>query len=167
VTDGVIVASRYDGGALVKLGFALCFAAFGGSLAVVVLAFQIDRARWRRLTGVVSLLCVGAIGALWFPAYEGIDTVTGTLRIETGWSGLDPVSLVAIITMAAVTLVPRVSPQIVAGAAASQAGLFVGNLLIQAFTERPTSMRFGLPIATGLSVAAFLTSLAGVREPSA
>jgi hypothetical protein len=160
-------ASRFDGGPFVKLGFALCFAAFGGAIAVVLLAFQLDRGRWRGLTVVISLLSFGAIAALWLPAYEGVSGVTGSLRVETGWSGLDPVSLVGIVAMAVVTIVPRVSPQIVAGAAASQAGLFVGNLLIQAFTERPTSLRFGLPVASGLSAAAFLTSLTGVRETGA
>lgn len=163
----MIAASRFDGGALVKLGFALTFTAFGGSIAVLLLALQLDRGRWRKVTLVVVLLSLGAIAALWFPAYEGIYRDTGALKVETGWSGLDPVSLLGILTMAAVMLVPRVSPQIVAGAAASQAGLLVGNLLIQAFTERPTDLRFGLPVASGLSAAAFLTSLAGVRETSA
>jgi hypothetical protein len=160
----VIAASRFDGGPLVQLGFGLCFVSFGGALAVLLLMFQLDRAPRGPARIAVCALAIGAVGALWLPAYEGVSRDTGTLVVESGWSGLDPVSVVAVVAMAAVTLVPRVSSKVVAGAAASQAGLLVGNLLIQAFTERPTSVRFGLPVASGLSVAAVLASLVGVRE---
>jgi hypothetical protein len=164
----VIAASRFDGGPLVQLGFGLCFVSFGGAIAVLLLMFQLDRAPRGPARIAVCALTIGAVGALWLPAYEGVSRDTGTLVVESGWSGLDPVSVVAVVAMAAVmaavTLVPRVSSKVVAGAAASQAGLLVGNLLIQAFTERPTSVRFGLPVASGLSVAAVLASLVGVRE---
>jgi hypothetical protein len=160
----VIVASRFDGGPLVQLGFCLCFVAFGGAIAVLVLAFQLERVPRSPVGNLVAVLTFGAVGAMWFPAYQGVYGETGALVVESGWSGLDPVSLAGIVAMAVVTLVPRLSPQVVAGAAASQAGLLLGNLLIQAFTDRPTSLRFGVPLAAGLSVAAVIASLAGVRE---
>jgi hypothetical protein len=163
--DGVTAASRFDGGPLVQLGFGLCFVAFGGAIAVPLLASQLERVPRRPLGIVVGVVSVGAAAALWLPAYQGVYADTGALVVESGWSGLDPLSVMGILGMAAVTLVPRVSPHAVAAAAASQAGLLLGNLLIQAFTDRPTSLRFGLPVATGLSIAAVLVSLAGVRDP--
>ena len=162
----VVAASRFAGGPLVQLGFGLCFIAFGGAIAVVLVALQLEPARRRHVA--TAVLAVATVASLWLPAYEGVARRTGHLVVESGWTGLDPVSLVAIAAMVAVILWPRTRADLAVGAAASAAGLLVGNWLIQAFTARPTSVRFGLGVAAALAVATvavgFVTGARGVRD---
>jgi len=162
----VVAASRFAGGPLVQAGFGLCFVAFGGAVAVVLVAPQLEPARRRRRA--TAVLAAATLASMWLPAYEGVAVRTGRLVVESGWTGLDPVSLVAIATMVAVIAWPRSRADIALGAAASAAGLLVGNLLIQSFTARPTSVRYGLGVAAALAgataVVAFATRAPGVRD---
>ena len=162
----MFAASRFAGGPFVQLGFVLCFVAFGGAITVVLVALQLGPDQRRSPATVV--LAAATVATLWLPAYEGIATRTGRLVVESGWTGLDPVSLVAIVAMAAVLAWPRTRADVAAGAAASAAGLLVGNWLIQTFTTRATSVRFGLGVGASLAIAtavvAAATAARGVRD---
>ena len=147
----MFAASRFAGGPLVQIGFGLCFVAFGGALAVVLVALQAEPARHR--SPATAVLALATVGMLWLPAYEGVAKRSGQLVVESGWSGLDPVSLVAIAAMVLVIVWPRTRADVALGAAASVAGLLVGNWLIQAFTARPTNVRFGLGVGAIVAVA--------------
>jgi len=161
----VIAASRFEGGPLVHLGFGLVFVAFGAAIAVVLLAVQFDRVPApRRWPLVAAVPAWAAVVALWLPAYEGVLRQSGRMRVESGWSGIDPVSTTAIVAMALIVLVPRLSSSLVIGALASQAGLFAGNWLIQSFTDRPTNIRYGLSVATVLSLGALGAALVGAKR---
>lgn len=136
-----------------RVGFLLTYAAFAYGCVVIGLAvgrFRDLRPRWSG----PGLLAISAIGALALPA---IEFPAETLN---GFQGLDLLSLVASIGLAAVTVTAVPLRRM---AAACLVGILGGNLLIQHFTTRGSTDRYGLFVAAVAAGGAALWAAAGVR----
>jgi hypothetical protein len=149
----VLAASRFEGGTWVRVGFLLTYGAFGYGCVVVGLA----AARFRDLRlrpSACGLLAAVAIASLALPA---IEFPAETLN---GFQGLDLLSVIAAVALAGTAIVSR---SFRAVAALCLAGILAGNLLIQHFTTRGSTDRYGLAVATVAAVASTVCGLLGVR----
>jgi hypothetical protein len=168
----LIAASRFEGGSWVRIGFLLTYTAFAygcvvvGAAVVRVPSFwrpQIRnagrrdaRTRWR---WGASFAAVAAVAALAMPA---IRFPTETL---SGFEGLDLLSVLIVLALALVLVAGGFTStfdSLRPPAAVCLAGVLGGNLLIQRFTTRGTSVEYGLWWATGMAGVAVIASL-GVR----
>ena len=159
----MIAASRFEGGTWVRLGFLLTYAAFAyGCVVVGAAALRVRNLRGtRRKVGglLVAALAVAAVTALALPA---IRFPAETLN---GFEGLDLLSLLMVLALALVLVLGGLTGTLDSlrpAAAACLTGVLGGNLLIQRFTTRGTSVEYGLWWATAFAGAALVAAL-GVR----
>ncbi|MEY2423638.1 MAG: hypothetical protein QOI95_3705 [Acidimicrobiaceae bacterium] len=159
----MVGASRFEGGSWVRVGFLLTYGAFAYGCVVVgaaaVRVRHLQGSRPGRVALVASAAVVAAVAALSLPA---IRFPTETL---TGFEGLDLLSVLIVIALAGVVVAAgfvRAFETLRSAAAACLTGVLAGNLLIQRFTTRGTSVAYGLWWATGLAVVALIAAL-GVR----
>lgn len=158
-----MAVGRFEGGSWVRVGFLLTYAAFAyGCVVVGAAALRVRQLRGPRapLGGVVAAAAAAAaVVALVLPA---IRFPTETL---SGLEGLDRLSLLIVLALALVVLVAgftRAFETLRSPATACLTGVLAGNLLIQRFTTRGTSVEYGLTWATGMAAVALIASL-GVR----
>jgi hypothetical protein len=165
-----MAASRFEGGSWVRVGFLLTYTASAYGCVVVGAAVLRLPSFWRhrvrdtgsgdaRIAWVMAIAAVCSVAALALPA---IRFPTETLN---GFEGLDLLSVVIVSALALVILIggfTRGFGALPLSAAACLAGVLAGNLLIQRFTTRGTSVEYGLWWATGLAGVALIASL-GVR----
>jgi hypothetical protein len=171
----VIAASRFEGGSWVRVGFLLTYTAFAyGCVVVGAAALRLPH-HWRRpgieaptghldapestwLRWVAAASAVASIAALALPA---IRFPTETL---SGFRGLDALSVIIAVSLASVVFAGVSSPfaRLRLSAASCLAGVLGGNLVIQRFTTRGTTVEYGLWWATGLALLACVAAL-GVR----
>jgi hypothetical protein len=167
-----MAVSRFEGGSWVRVGFLLTYIAFAYGCVVLGAAVLRLRSFWRpeirnvgsgdaRMRRVVAASAVASIAALTLPA---IRFPAETL---SGFEGLDKLSILITSALALVLLIggfTRTFGTLLLPAAACLAGVLGGNLLIQRFTTRGTSVEYGLWWATGMAGVAVIASL-GVRGP--
>ena len=158
-----MAASRFDGGSWVRVGFLLTYTAFAyGCVVVGAAVLRMRRVRGPRAEAgalVVAAAAAMAVAALALPA---IRFPNETLN---GFEGLDLLSVSIVLALGLVLLVGGVTStfdSLRLPAAACLGGVLAGNLLIQRFTTRGTSVEYGLWWATGISGVALIASL-GVR----
>ena len=159
----ILAASRFEGGSWVRVGFLVTYTAFAyGCVVVGAAVLRVRRIRGPRadVGGLVAAIAaVAAVVALTLPA---IRLPTETL---SGFEGLDLLSLLIVLALALVILIDafgRTFGTLVLPATGCLAGVLGGNLLIQRFTTRGTSVEYGLWWATGMAGVALIASL-GVR----
>jgi hypothetical protein len=165
--------SRFEGGSWVRVGFLLTYAAFAYGCVVVGAAVLRIPAFWRPrdpdrdsgdarikwVTAVTALSAVGAVAALALPA---IRFPAETLN---GFEGLDLLSVLIVLALAFVLLAGGLTGTFASlrlPAAACFTGVLAGNLVIQRFTTRGTSVEYGLWWATGAAAVSMVAAL-GVR----
>jgi hypothetical protein len=169
----VIAVSRFEGGSWVRVGFLLTYGAFAYGCVVVGAAALRLPSFWRprspdvgsgdaRIGWVGRVAAAAAVASIAALALPAIRFPAETLN---GFEGLDLLSVFIVIALTAVVLVAgfsRTFDSLLSAAAACLAGVLAGNLLIQRYTTRGTSVEYGLWWATGLAVVAVIASL-GVR----
>ena len=166
----MIALSRFEGGSWVRVGFLLTYTAFAYGCVVVGAAtlrapsfwrakdpdadFSDARTRWIAVVGAVASTAALALPAIRFP--------TKTLN---GFEGLDLLSVLIVLALALVIVIGGFTSTLGTlrlPAAACLAGVLAGNLVIQRFTTRGTTVEYGLWWATGLAVVGCIAAL-GVR----
>jgi hypothetical protein len=159
----VIAVSRFEGGSWVRAGFLITYAAFAyGCVVVGAAALRFRQLRFVRAEAlglVAAAFAAVAIAALALPA---IRFPAETLN---GFEGLDLLSVVIVIALAVLIVVAGFSGALDTlrwPAAACLTGVLAGNLIIQRFTTRGTSVEYGLWWATAMAGMALVAAL-GVR----
>jgi hypothetical protein len=163
-------ASRFEGGAWVRVGFLLTYTGFAYGCVVVGAAVLRVPSFWRPkdpntaagAAGLKWVVAAGAVGSVAALALPAIRFPTETLN---GFEGLDLLSVSIVMALALVILIggfTRAFGTLKLPAAACLAGILGGNLIIQRFTTRGTSVEHGLWWATGMAAVALIASL-GVR----
>ena len=158
------------GTGLVWVGFATLLGAVAGLVALAAASTRSDGrgrsdrpravdapARAPRATAVLAIVgAVLLVGSLVLPWLRGVGTDGASLTL-TGWSGLDPLSIGAVlvgavlVVVVAVGLVRRSAATLLVAVALGLAALVVGNLLVQA--DQPGGSR--------VAPAGFAVALAG------
>jgi hypothetical protein len=158
-----MAVSRFEGGSWVRVGFLVTYAAFAyGCVVVGAAAVRWRQLRWTRTAAlglVAALGSVAAVGALTLPAIRFPDE---TLN---GFEGLDLLSVLVAVALAVVVLLAGFTEGLESlrlPAAACLTGDLAGNLIIQRFTTRGTSVEYGLWWATAMAGVALIAAL-GVR----
>jgi len=161
----MIAASRFEGGSLVRVGFLLTYAAFAYGCVVngaAVLRVRQVRASRPRAGGlIVAAASAGSIATLSLPA------IRFPYETLSGFEGLDILSVVIVVALALVLVIGGFTTgfdSLRRPAAACLVGVLGGNLMIQRFTTRGTSVEYGLWWATGIAGVALVAAL-GVRGP--
>ncbi len=149
----MLAASRFEGGSWVRAGFLLTYAAF--AYGCVVTGMAVLHLRSVRLrASLAGVLAAGAIGALALPAIEFPDE---TLN---GFRGLDVLSVIVAVALAAVVIVDG---SMRLAAALCLAGVLTGNWLIQHYTTRGSTDRYGLLVACSAALGSVAAALWRVR----
>jgi hypothetical protein len=158
-----MAVSRFEGGSWVRVGFLLTYTAFAyGCVVVGAAALRIRRVQGPRADVpalVAALAAVAAVAALALPA---IRFPAETL---SGFEGLDLLSVLIVLALALVILIGGFTSTfgtLLVPATGCLVGVLGGNLLIQRFTTRGTSVEYGLWWATGMAAVALIAAL-GVR----
>jgi hypothetical protein len=164
-----MAASRFEGGSWVRVGFLLTYIAFAYGCVVVGAAALRVPSFWRakgptadsadaRVKWLAAAFAVASIAALALPA---IRFPTETL---SGFRGLDTLSVIIAVALGFVVFAGMSSTfdSLRLSAASCLAGVLGGNLVIQRFTTRGTTVEYGLWWATGLALLTCVAAL-GVR----
>ena len=150
------------GTVLVWIGFAILLGAAAGTVtSTATTASAPDRRPPRAAAGLAIAGAVLLVGALALPWLRGTATDGSPLTL-TGWSGLDPLSVGALLVgsgvavVVAVGLVRRPAAALLTATAVGLLALVGGNLLVQA--DQPDGSRVA---AAGFSVALVAIAVVG------
>ena len=163
-----LAASRFEGGSWVRIGFLATYTAFAyGCVVVGWAALRLWRPDVRdagpggaRKRWGAAVLAVVSVGALALPAIEFPDETL------SGFRGLDALSVIMTVALAVVIVTAAFVTKLDdlrVPASVCLTGVLAGNLLIQRFTTRGTTVGYGLWCTTIVAAICLVTSLMGVR----